>query len=270
MLAPLTPVRVWPLLERIKCHVPTLQCLLYETFNRRAKFVFPDGHSGPSTMDMVLTLAKRFIAQTGLQTVPEILAALDVCMQMHVPILCGEVTKRVMNPRDISPMTTHYIETTLVPLVPKLHSWASQHKQDMDAVLRSIVELWVSKILDTRPPSNPTLENRIDSLSRWTCSCFECTTARKFLTQSDQPRIILSRIGASGRKHAEGQLAVYAHGIATWEQRTRTTPQSLDVTSSSLSKSLVAEFTLYYRFLSRRSTAKLLAGEGDKPEVLLS
>lgn len=270
MLAPLTPARVWPWLERIKCHVPTLQCLLYETFNRRAKFVFPDGHSGPSTMDMVLTLAKRFIAQTGLQTVPEILAALDVCMQMHVPILCGEVTKRVMNPPAISPMTTHYIETTLVPLVPKLHSWASQHKQDMDAVLRSIVELWVSKILDTRPPSNPTLENRIDSLSRWTCSCFECTTARKFLTQSDQPRIILSRIGASSRKHAEGQLAVYAHGIATWEQRTRTTPQSLDVTSSSLSKSLVAEFTLYYRFLSRRSTAKLLAGEGDKPEVLLS
>ena len=91
-----------------------------------------------------------------------------------------------------------------------------------------VMAAWTDKVLGAAPTGNAGLSEQLKGLSRWTCSCTYCNTARTFLIKTSGKSTSMTRIGAPNRKHVEQQLSAYARGVATYEM-IRSTPQGLMV-----------------------------------------
>ena len=216
---------VWPRLSSMNLNGSGLQLVIEQLIAKRDKFVLSAGVVGPSVDAMIQTLSKRVASRITLQSPEQVIAALDWSLTIKAPQLCDEVLTHLLRPTALS---SNSIEKILVPLLPKLRTWGNQNHRDINPILQKIVTIWMDNILGAVPAANPALANQLAVLSKWTCNCSPCSSARTFLTGSDQKQTTLYRIGAPSKKHVEAFLSSHARGLATC-CLVRTTPQSLEV-----------------------------------------
>ncbi|KAI0089279.1 hypothetical protein BDY19DRAFT_135108 [Irpex rosettiformis] len=224
---------VWPRLEGINLTGTGLRLLAQHLASRRDKLVFSQGAAGPSVQSIIDTLAKRATLGScvSVASVSDIMATLHWCTKiMCAPNLCNGVIERLLSPSVIK---GNYIARVLVPLLPELKNWGIQNKQNVDYAVQKIVGLWVKRVLGGALPAKTLAKsNQVAALAgKWTCECVPCSSARTFLVESDQKRVILRDIGVPAREHVEAFLSTHADGLATCDKLNKS-PQSLQIIKS--------------------------------------
>ncbi|RDX51144.1 hypothetical protein OH76DRAFT_1401917 [Lentinus brumalis] len=230
-----------PKLETIALDNTLLRTLVQELHTRRAVL----DPAGQNIQTVITRLLKRWASTITLasptygayygaahagRSKPTI-DALEFCFSVNTPDACTFILTRLLNPPKLD---GKYVQEQLAPLVPELRAFLVKHRQPLTSpafapVFRSIMQLWVQKVMGTRPPD--TASAYIQHLQKWGCNCDVCKAVRHFLTSSPNEAQTWARIGAPKRKHVETFLQTYARTIATWAM-IRSVPQGLTVTKS--------------------------------------
>ena len=175
---------------------------------------------------MIARLTDRVVAESDLESVDDILAALTWCVKNDTPASCDAIVDRLLDPGVATP---RYIEQVLFPLLPKLSVWAVEHKRDVDGAIQTITGMWMKNVLGK---VDITVASQLSALAEtWTCECGTCLIARSFIANPKRAHLRVAYGGASSpqREHVEDAVAKHAYGLITVEWPPRRRPEWLYV-----------------------------------------
>lgn len=225
--------RVWPALKTSK-----FQANVYTDFTeqlQKHKAQLHPSNTGVSVDSIITDAVRQAIQQTPFaqyialpygyswargngthENRSKTLELLRLCLTTGNRASTSLVFRRLLDPSFHKP---EYIENVLVPFLPELRQFlinnrVSLAEEPFSAVFKSIIMLWASKVLGSKP--NQATDTLIAKMRGHPCKCLYCTQAFNFLTTSVDKTCRLERIGAPKRKHLEQELSRHAHGAATW------------------------------------------------------
>lgn len=147
---------------------------------------------------------------------------LDDALHGGPSIISSLLIDRLLCPSLLSP---HSITNTILPILPNLYTWISQHEllDGLRPTLRTLVAAWLDAILTTMPATHATLESTLHKqLAAWRgyCSCQHCLRITDFLARDfPQNPYTMGTVGAMNRWHVADRLQRFlrAHPeLATW------------------------------------------------------
>ena len=182
-------------------------------------------------------------------------------LEIQRPDGCLAVLQRATS----TTLNREYINTTLVPLLPKLRAWgASKSMTDiLPPTYQSIVSAWLGIALGPFPIVNTALTELAELDKCWRCSCAQCAQVRQFLTRGTAKSIDLRQIGAPARRHIETYLTMYARQSSKFDTLRGQGKQGLTVSSAGLLTSAYPT-SPYYRFLNRTCFPSFQDGNPSK------
>lgn len=238
-------------------HTYDLQLVITELLTHKSMSAMASGEGPEPILHLLLD---RYIMALPLD-VYSIIGGIDWLVEIQRPDGCLAVLQRATT----MTLNREYINTTLVPLLPKLRAWgASKSMADiLPPTYQSIVSAWLGIALGPFPAVNTALAELAELDKRWRCSCFECTQARQFLTRGTAKSIDLRQIGAPARRHVETYLTMYARQSSKFDTLRGQGKQGLTVSSAGLLTS--ADSTSpYCRFLDRTCFPSFQDGNPSK------
>ncbi|KAI0792924.1 hypothetical protein C8Q75DRAFT_587765 [Abortiporus biennis] len=173
----------------------------------------------PNLQDVIISLMNKCVTNANCVKADDISIILKACIEVQA---FPSVTLYLNRIAHASNLKQDYIKNTLIPLIPHLRELGLKYNMldTFASTFQFIIAAWISKCLGPKPVDDSS--TAAANVSRiWSCSCYECASVKKFLTQPPvvgHPSLVLSRIGAPKRKHIERELtSCYAREISTWE-----------------------------------------------------
>ncbi len=205
---------VWPRIRRLDIPSKYNQSLHRHITSKHERIVSMPDEKLDAHIRTEMALLSRYCAQS--RTVSSIIAAMDFAAKSDDSATLFED----MINRTLSSTATNasYVESTLVPLLPKLQEWALKRKINVDRFVQKIVIICLEQIVGLKPSADDsTLAAHLAKRAQWKCTCISCQRARNALAQSEERTTTVRVAGMPrGMTHLCDNLAMYAAGVAEW------------------------------------------------------
>ncbi|KAF7789415.1 hypothetical protein EIP86_000359 [Pleurotus ostreatoroseus] len=241
---------ILPKLDTFASSESSTKAIIEELQPRISRVVLPATYQGPSLLEIVKPLSKKYAQCVSIQNTGAIIASIDCCIRMQVPDEIWTIMDRILDPKKLKghdhTLSVHhrdsdgvplkdstYVDRVIVPLMAQLRQLANKYNM-LDVLapaFRQIARTYVQQILGPIPRD---LEKPLATIQHWLCGCAQCKEIRAFLLFKPERSIFLPRISAPKSKHIENYLRLYVTSAAASWQMASSSPQGITVTKTEL------------------------------------
>lgn len=207
---------VLPALEPTKWFLSRIPALVDELCEAQKRTIFPEGYKGQTIAQARYRLADRYVREVSLSSSDSIAKELAWAGNLHLR-LAQRVLARAF---DDSTWTAQHITDVLLPLVPKVRTWATTGER-LDSLARPFQTLaagWAGKVCTPPPVISSAILAEIEGMRRWTCTCTYCADTRRFLEYGPEQSKGFRQMNQEHKTHILQELAKYAPHVAIVER----------------------------------------------------